>query len=97
MWACHKGIDGVEVYTRSLLISAVNKGCELHALNALPPVKETTVATSAEVGWAPDLVPILQRSPLPLLGMKRFTCHFSDNALATYQFVSTGLLRVRRI
>jgi len=56
MWACHKGIDGVEVYTHSLLISAVNKGCELHAL---PPGKETTVPMSEEVGWASDLVLIL--------------------------------------
>jgi hypothetical protein len=95
MWACHKGTEGVEVYTRSLLTSAIKKGCELHAPNALPTGKETTVPIREEVGWASHLVLILwiRWSPLPLLGMKWLTCHFNDIALAVHQSVSTGLLQ----
>jgi len=59
MWACHKGIERVEVYTHSLLTSAINKDCKLHAPNALSPGKETKLPIREEVGWASDLVPII--------------------------------------
>ena len=55
----HKGTEGVEVYVRSLLTAAVNKGCELHTPNALSPGTESTIPIREEVGWASDLVLIL--------------------------------------
>ena len=100
MCACYKGTKGVEVHTHSLLTSAVNKSCELHTPNALPPGKETTIPIreeEEETGWASDPVLILWRwkNPLPLLGRKQFTCHYTDNALAVHHFVSPRFLEYR--
>lgn len=56
-----KVYGGAKVYRHSFLTSKLEVGSQLHALTAVPPVKESSVSTEVETRWAPKQVWVFWR------------------------------------